>query len=133
MILDWRNDPVTRMASFSKTEIDLQTHINWFRTRLESPDCFLFILMDDSVCVGQLRIDMVQNIGEISYMIAPDKRGAGYGTRMIELAENISLPNLKVLTGLVEKSNLPSRKCFLKNGYAEFVGGEICSYIKVLK
>ena len=34
--------------------------------------------------------------------------------------------------GLVEKDNEASGKCFIRNGYAEFTGGDICCYVKVL-
>lgn len=132
MILRWRNDPVTRTASFTKNEIDLESHKKWYSARLESPDCFLFILMHDSECIGQLRIDRINDVGEISYMIAPEKRGMGYGKKIIELASTAAPAGLRVLTGLVESSNEASRKCFLKNGYTELTGGNICCYIKVL-
>lgn len=132
MILKWRNDPVTRMASFTKNEIDLEAHKKWYSAKLESPDCFLFIMMHDSECVGQLRIDRMNDIGEISYMIAPEKRGMGYGKKIIALADGAVPADLSVLTGLVESSNEASRKCFLRNGYTELTGGNIFCYIKTL-
>jgi len=132
LILEWRNDPVTREASFTKDIIDLETHKEWFRRKLESPECFLYILMDDTESVGQLRIDRVNDVGEISYMIAPEKRGMGYGKRIIQLAETSSPAEIRVLTGLVEKTNEASRKCFLFNDYTELTGGEICCYIKTI-
>ena len=33
-ILTWRNDPLTRAASFNKEEIDPDSHMNWFRKNL---------------------------------------------------------------------------------------------------
>lgn len=38
----------------------------------------------------------------------------------------------KAYMGLVEKDNEASGKCFIRNGYAEFTGGDICCYVKVL-
>ncbi|MBQ8823225.1 MAG: GNAT family N-acetyltransferase [Lachnospiraceae bacterium] len=131
MILEWRNDAVTREHSFSKDEITLETHTNWMKNKLADVSCTMYILMDGEACVGQLRIDKVDNVGEISYMIAPDKRKMGYGKRIIALAEEIVSGDIKALMGLVEKVNEPSKKCFQASGYAEFIGGETICYIKV--
>lgn len=132
MILEWRNDAVTREHSFSKEEISLESHIKWMQRKLADENCAMYILMDEEACVGQLRIDKVDNVGEISYMIAPNKRKMGYGKRIIALAEEIDGDDIKALMGLVEKVNEPSKKCFQASGYAEFVGGETICYIKVL-
>lgn len=132
IILEWRNDPVTREHSFSKDIIDLETHLKWFERKLSDENCFMYILMDGTEKVGQVRIDKVNDIGEISYMIAPNKRKMGYGKKMLELSENVVSGNIKVLTGLVETKNEPSKKCFQSNNYTEFIGGDIACYIKVI-
>ena len=133
IILEWRNDPLTRENSFSKEPIDPETHIKWFNSKLSDENCFMFILVDGTERVGQLRIDKVNDIGEISYMIAPNKRKMGYGKQIIKLAEGAVNSNIKVLVGLVESFNEASKKCFIVNNYSEFTGGDITCYIKLLK
>lgn len=132
IILEWRNDPITRENSFSKDLIAPKTHIKWFDGKLSDENCFMYILMDDTERVGQVRIDKVNDIGEISYMIAPNKRKMGYGKQIINLVEGVISSNIKVLVGLVETSNEASKKCFAANGYSEFSGGDIVCYIKLL-
>lgn len=132
MILKWRNDAVTRANSFSKDEIALDTHIKWMEGRLSDEASAMYIMMDGESCVGQLRIDKVKGVGEISYMIAPDERKKGYGKQIIALAQEVAGADIKALMGLVEKANAPSAKCFLANDYAEFVGGTELCYIKIL-
>ena len=133
IILQWRNDSLTRENSFSKDLIDPETHIRWFNSKLSDKKCSMFIMMDGTEKVGQLRIDRVNEIGEISYMIAPNKRKMGYGKQIIKLAEGAVSSNIKVLVGLVESFNEASKKCFIINDYSEFTGGDITCYIKLLK
>lgn len=132
IILEWRNDPFTRENSFSKNLIDPETHIKWFNGKLSDENCFMFIMMDDTERVGQLRIDKVNDIGEISYMIAPNKRKMGYGKQIVKLVEEVINSNIKALVGLVENFNEASKKCFVTNNYSEFSAGDIVCYIKLL-
>lgn len=132
IILNWRNDKLTRNNSFSKDAIDLETHLKWFNGKLSDENCYMYILMDDTERVGQIRIDKVNDIGEISYMIAPDKRKMGYGKQIIRLIDEIAKDKIKVLVGLVESFNEASKKCFIASDYSEFIGGGITCYIKTL-
>ena len=132
MILSWRNDEVTRANSFSGDVITYEAHMEWFRKKLADENCYLYIMTDDDECVGQARIDVVNDIGEISYMTAPGKRGKGYGRKIISLCEDAPNGGVRAYMGLVQKENEASRKCFLQNGYAEFNGGDIFCYIKTL-
>lgn len=132
IILEWRNDKFTRQHSFSKDTIDLETHLKWFHSKLSDENCFMYILIDNTERVGHLRIDKINDIGKISYMIAPDKRKMGYGKQIIKLVEKAANSKINVLAGLVENFNEASRKCFIANDYAEFIGGDIVCYIKSL-
>lgn len=132
IILQWRNDILTRNSSFSKELIDFDTHRKWFDNKLSDDNCFMYILMDGTERVGQIRIDKIKEVGEISYMIAPHKRGMGYGKKMIELIQGMVPSNIKALTGIVENSNEASKKCFRNNHYSEFSAKDITCYVKVL-
>ena len=132
IVLEWRNDKQTRENSFSKDVIDLDTHLKWFEGKLSDENCFLYILMDGDERVGQIRIDRMNNIGEVSYMIAPDQRGKGYGKHIIKLIDGLMKDKVKVLVGLVEDSNTASRKCFEANSYSEFTGGNLICFVKTL-
>lgn len=129
-VLAWRNDKQTRDNSFTKDEIDLKSHLEWYRRKLNDDNCFLYILMAGEERVGQVRIDRINDLGEISYMIAPGKRGLGYGKKIIELCEEVPNGGVKALAGLVEKHNMASIKCFRANDYTEIAGGEMNCYIK---
>ena len=78
IILEWRNDKQTRENSFSKDVIDSDTHLKWFEAKLADADCFLYILMDEDERVGHIRIDRVNDIVEVSYMIEIFKTSFNY-------------------------------------------------------
>ncbi|MBO4309650.1 MAG: GNAT family N-acetyltransferase [Lachnospiraceae bacterium] len=132
IILEWRNDRVTRENSFSKDIIDYETHIKWFASKLEDENCFMYMMESDEETVGQIRIDRVNGFGEISYMIAPAKRGMGYGKKILSLIENNLPDKVECLLGLVENQNGASKKCFEDNGYSVFPGGEITCFAKIV-
>ena len=136
-ILRWRNDPTTRENSFNKDEIDLESHMKWFVRKLGQDDCFMYMLMADDEKVGNIRIDVTNGIGEISYMIAPEHRGKGFGKKIIgmvekELKEDAGDLQINELFGQTLKSNPASGKCFIANGYALVFEGEVCEYKKGL-
>ena len=133
LILKWRNDEKTRENSFSSDVIALEDHIKWLSRKLEDSKCHMYMLEDGGEAVGNIRLDILDNddVGEISYMIAPDKRGQGYGTAILSLVEDKAREHgIKTLTGLVKDENVASKKCFEKAGYACASGGTIAAYIK---
>ena len=93
---------------------------------------YRYILKNESGRAGQLRIDKVDEMGEISYMVAPDKRNRGFGKRIVELAESVVTQDMKALIGLVENQNEFSKKCFRVNNYSEFSGGQVTFFVKIL-
>ena len=132
MILEWRNDADTRANSCQKELIDRESHVNWLAGKLQDEKCHMYIMVDRDVPVGQIRLDVVNHIGEISYMIAPFMRGKGYGKKILKLAEQSPMEGLQVLMGMVEDTNESSKKCFRSNGYAEFTGKGCVCFIKTI-
>lgn len=129
--LEWRNDETTRMNSFNHEIITEDAHLAWFKRKLEDKTCQLYILEDDEEPSGSIRIDIDGEIGEISYMIAPGKRGRGYGPAILELLEKeASTAGIKTLVGFVDKNNKASARCFEKNGYTMLTAGDIYCFIK---
>ena len=134
-ILNWRNDETTRKNSFSEGKIALEDHLKWLEKKLSDPDCHMYILEDDGKDIGNIRLDILDGgkVAEISYMVSPDKRGQGYGKKILLMADDIVKPlGVKVLTGLVKEDNVASRKCFEATGYSTVMAGAIVSYVKAI-
>lgn len=131
-ILTWRNDPLTRVASFNKEEIDPDSHMNWFRKKLGDENCELFILADGDEKLGHIRVDIDGDTGTISYMINPVHRGKGYGRDIIKLLDGSVSKRVSVLSAFVEKNNIASMKCFEHNGYERSENEDAINYTKQL-
>ena len=123
-VFNWRNDPGTRANSFNKDELDFESHMLWFGKRLGRENTLMYILMNGNQKAGNIRIDIEGTTGEISYMIAPEARGKGYGKKILALLEKTlsETPAGERITGLkgsVLKGNKASCKCFIANGYTQ--------------
>ena len=121
-ILRWRNDPKTRENSFTSDVIDLETHMAWFERKLGQSNCLMYILMADECKAGNIRVDITDGVGEISYMIAPEHRGKGYGKEILALIEKELPPDARILVGEVLENNIASARCFEANGYSRSEG-----------
>lgn len=86
ILLEWRNDSMTKQNSFVQDEISEQTHKLWFADSLLNERRTINILEQDNIPIGCIRTDILDT-GEylLSWSIAPTYRGCGYGTKLLEL------------------------------------------------
>jgi len=89
LLRGWRNDPEARRRSFTKTSVSVAEHRAWLHTRLASDRAAIWIFSDGVVPVGQVRVDVDGEVAEVSIVVAPERRGRGYGKAM--LSEAMSL------------------------------------------
>jgi RimJ/RimL family protein N-acetyltransferase len=117
ILLDWRNDPTTRKNSFETGEVSEQTHKLWFNDSLLNPNRSIYILEDNSIPVGSIRSDIHwNNQSVLSWSIAPDQRGKGYGTKILE----IYLQDKKgEFIAEIKPENIASIKMVEKNGFTK--------------
>jgi UDP-2,4-diacetamido-2,4,6-trideoxy-beta-L-altropyranose hydrolase len=82
----WANDPLVRAASFSQSPIPWEEHRQWFAARMKDPKCLILIGENGNErAVGQFRIDWRSHQeGEIDVNLAPQVRGRGYGSQLID-------------------------------------------------
>ena len=86
-LLEWANDPVTRKNSFNTELIEKKTHSQWLKSKLEDPNTiFLLFYLENNVPLGQVRIVKSEYVNEISVAVNPEKRGSGYGGKILTLA-----------------------------------------------
>lgn len=120
MYYNWANDPVVRSNSFNTEQIPYEDHVIWFNEAIKRDDVALFVLMDDDMPVGQIRINISDAVAEISYSIASEFRGKGYGGKIVSLLiERIreEMPKIKTVSARVKPDNLASMKVFEKIGF----------------
>lgn len=122
LLFQWANDSEVRKNSFHSEEIKLAEHEAWFNNKLNSEYSKILIACDQEKLIGQLRLDIEENIGYISYSVDQLYRGHGYGTLMlrqvIEYLRNGNWP-VGTLVGLVKPENTGSCRAFAKAGFFE--------------
>ena len=115
ILLDWRNDPITRKNSFTQEEISEQTHKLWFNDSLLNERRVIYILENNSIPIGFIRSDILDtNKYLLSWDIDPNQRGKGYGTKILE----IYLQDKKgEFIAEIKPENIASIKMAQKNGF----------------
>ncbi len=126
LLFRWANDPVTRQNAFHTEPIPYETHRGWFVKMLADRDIVKYILCSEAPVqeLGQIRLAIEQEedaaVALISYSIDETKRGMGYGSKMILMAEEklrIERPDVMYCRGQVKYENAASVKVFEKCGY----------------
>ncbi|EPY6470923.1 GNAT family N-acetyltransferase [Clostridium sporogenes] len=135
LLFNWANEEITRKNSFNSEKIAYEDHIKWFENKMQSNNCFMYIFYINEIPVGQIRIDLCETIGIISYSLDKDYRGKGLSKKMILLLES-EIYNLDIginkLVGDVKKENLASQKIFEKLNYLKVNENNSLRYYKYI-
>jgi RimJ/RimL family protein N-acetyltransferase len=87
LLFQWRNDFQTRKLSLQPEPVPWEGHKEWVRASLKNSLRRIYIVMDQGQTVGTLRSDASSDAQmpykELSWTVAPEKRGHGYGRRML--------------------------------------------------
>ena len=122
-VFELSNDPVVRQNAINQEEIIFKEHVEWFKSKISSPDCEFFIVEDDSGdFVGQVRFDKIAEDVFISISVSADFRGKKLGARIINLATEKT--SFGCIVSRVKKNNIPSFKAFQTAGYVLFLENE---------
>jgi RimJ/RimL family protein N-acetyltransferase len=129
----WVNDKQIRRYSFNKYKVTIEEHENWFKQKLNDPDCLYFIAVHNDNIIGSLRFDIKKNIATLSYLVSPNFHGNGYGTKILSLGIDKLLrvkKNIRKIVGFVMPKNLASVHIFEK---LLFSSEEEENYLKFFK
>ena len=85
ILLEWRNDALTRENSINSEMISEADHKKWFFSSLKNPNRKIYLVKDNDVFVGTVRADIDSEKTTISWSVAPVHRGKGYAKRMVKL------------------------------------------------
>jgi UDP-2,4-diacetamido-2,4,6-trideoxy-beta-L-altropyranose hydrolase len=83
LLLAWRNDPQSRLASRSTAVVQPREHREWLSRILASGDHKLMIAESGGRPAGVVRADRIDRGWELSWTVAPEARGRGVGRRML--------------------------------------------------
>lgn len=138
MFFDWANEPAVRKNSFNTAEIVWENHVKWFHKVLSDDDTKIFVLMVNENPVGQVRLAREEHRWLISYSIAVECRGQGYGKLLLQMMEKEMSNNGykgKELLAEIKSDNIASQRILNGRGYHEEVDNQhenSFSYTKVI-
>jgi len=118
----WANDPVVREASTNTEPIPWEEHGNWFKNKMESDTCWLYILEYRGNPIGQIRFDQIAcGEAEVSVSIDFSMRGRSYGTKIIQLGVKRMCreTNLARFTAYIRPDNIASMRAFRSAGFCK--------------
>ena len=86
LLLLWRNDETTRLASHQTQLLSLSEHQSWLAKSLSNPQRKLYIAQYLGQDIGTVRADYQddQNAWLLSWALAPEKRGQGLAKYMVK-------------------------------------------------
>ena len=121
VLWEWANDPQVRQAAFDPEVIPLESHKQWFISKLSDPNCYIYILEnDDSQPVGQVRLDLQEDgKGMVDFSVISTQRGQGYGSLGLQEASRKFFkqhPGARIV-GLVKEDNTASLRAFERAGF----------------
>ena len=92
LLLQWRNDALTRHNSHSMAEVDRNSHESWLSKSLADPARIIFIGEANGAAVGTVRCDCRDGSParvELSWTVSPECRGQGYGRKLVGAAAEL--------------------------------------------
>lgn len=122
LFFKWVNEPAVRENSFNTEPIPWESHQKWFEKVLANDGVRIYVLMQENLPVGQVRLVFEDSKWQISYSIAPAYRGQGYGKIILQLAENELIKDGHAgatLFAEVKANNIASQRIFTRLGYRE--------------
>jgi RimJ/RimL family protein N-acetyltransferase len=82
-LFDWRNHPTTRAVSNSTDKLLWEGHLAWLEKSVVDRNRRLFVVEAGETPVGTVRADRRDDGWLISWTVAPESRGLGYGKTMV--------------------------------------------------
>jgi UDP-2,4-diacetamido-2,4,6-trideoxy-beta-L-altropyranose hydrolase len=117
---DWANDFGVRSQSYSSETIPLTEHETWFKKKISDEQSKFYIVEVDNEPMGQIRFERRDDEFVVSYLIAPQMRGKGFGIHLLNKGIEQLLSDskdVKVISGYVKIKNTPSLRVFEKAGF----------------
>lgn len=114
------NEEGVRQNSLNREPITWNTHVKWFRNKIESPSVIFWVVELGGVLGGQVRYEKIDSTtAELHFSVLPSFRGKKIVPRMINHTFRAACKKLQVekLRGIAIDENLPSMRVFEKMGF----------------
>lgn len=121
-LLEWRNHPETRKASFNMDAIAPEAHEAWFKRKIASPETLIYIAISGKDKLGTVRFEDDGETIKTSVMLNPAFFGQGLGSKVISIATEKYLREkrpAKPIVAEIKTGNAASLRAFAKAGFKE--------------
>ena len=109
----WRNDPETGSASLNSEVVLWKEHVRWLEASLKSGTRFVYIAEIKNNPIGTIRTEFSDDFCELSWTIAPEVRGKGFGKEMVTMA--VSRVD-GAICSKIKKTNIASQRIAMNAG-----------------
>jgi RimJ/RimL family protein N-acetyltransferase len=111
----WAMLPETRLNAIQTESFTYENHVKWLQQKLKDEQCKFYMAMLNGITIGQIRLDITENIALIDYTVDENQRGKGFGKVIVNLAvqNNTHLG----FEAWVLDTNIASQKCFEALGF----------------
>lgn len=128
LLFAWANDPETRVQSFNSDPIPWDGHVAWLGRVLADPARVVWLLCDP-VPVASIRFDAEVGRAVVSVQVAPERRGNGYGARVVAEASALYVTATgRTIDAEIKPGNTASVRTFERAGYALADSGDPLRY-----
>ena len=124
IILEWRNDPVSRRMSQNTRKVGAREHLKWMNFVLKSQRTILLVAKDTKTFerLGAITLYLTEKYtsADISINLNPAHRGQGLGAKcLVEVEKYISVeyPQIKNINAKIRIENTASINTFSRVGY----------------
>ena len=136
LLYRWVNDDAVRANAFHTEKIPYEDHVRWFEKMMANVSVYQYILCEDEMPVGQIRMSVEQGEAFIDYSVSSDQRHKGYGSEMLRMVQEQMIADqitcVTKLVGQVKHENYASAKAFERCGFLKKEMSEYIQYEKKL-
>ncbi len=122
LLLEWRNDELTRGMSKSTAAVTPEEHARWLDSALQPGGArALFVATLGDAVVGQVRLDREGTTTEVSLTLAPAQRGKGLAVELLRAAESQAKQHgIRTFWATIRVENARSVAAFKRAGFYGF-------------
>ncbi|MGE5403937.1 MAG: UDP-2,4-diacetamido-2,4,6-trideoxy-beta-L-altropyranose hydrolase [Candidatus Saccharibacteria bacterium] len=137
IIWEWANEPIARKMSFISEPIPWENHCTWFHTRLNDPNCRMYVGIDESEHpAGLVRYEIDEDAATVGVSVDTGLRGKGIASNLLRISARylFSANDINTINAFIKPENTGSLKAFTKAGYShvgrtKVSGHDACHYV----
>lgn len=134
ILFKWiNNEEVIKNSKYGKGK-SLEEFKEYFETKSNSNNCYMFIMEDETNYIGQINFEIDKSESILNYSVDKQFRNMGIGKELVKWIEEFIFNNLQKvekISAYVRSSNIPSIKVFEGLGFIIEISEK--DYVKLIR